>query len=110
MKVVLLAGSFGTRISEESNFRPKPMIETGGSILGANCGSLCVAIQHKEFRNKGVGGLLMQKVLEEARHSGCYRVDWNVRDWNVKGINFYKKLGAKFVEDRLSMRIELDGV
>ena len=64
----------------------------------------------KEFRNKGVGGLLMQKVLEEARHSGCYRVDWNVRDWNVKGINFYKKLGAKFVEDRLSMRIELDGV
>jgi hypothetical protein len=47
MKVVLLAGSFGTRISEESNFRPKPMIETGGSILGANCGSLCVAIQHQ---------------------------------------------------------------
>ena len=64
----------------------------------------------KEFRNNGVGGLLMQKVLDEARHSGCYRVDWNVRDWNVKGINFYKKLGAKFVEDRLSMRIELDGV
>jgi len=64
----------------------------------------------KEFRNNGVGGLLMQKVLDEARHSGCYRVDWNVRDWNVKGINFYKKLGAKFVEDRLSMRIDLDGV
>ncbi len=27
MKVVLLAGGFGSRISEESIFRPKPMIE-----------------------------------------------------------------------------------
>ena len=30
MKVVLLAGGLGTRISEESHLRPKPMIEIGG--------------------------------------------------------------------------------
>lgn len=30
MKVVILAGGFGTRISEESLFKPKPMIELGG--------------------------------------------------------------------------------
>src|SRR5574344_2913201 len=30
MKVVLLAGGFGSRISEESVFKPKPMIEIGG--------------------------------------------------------------------------------
>jgi glucose-1-phosphate cytidylyltransferase len=30
MKVVLLAGGLGTRISEESQYRPKPMIEIGG--------------------------------------------------------------------------------
>lgn len=30
MKVVLLAGGFGSRISEESIFKPKPMIEIGG--------------------------------------------------------------------------------
>ncbi len=29
MKVVLLAGGFGTRISEESHLKPKPMIEVG---------------------------------------------------------------------------------
>ena len=29
MKVVLLAGGFGTRISEESHLKPKPMIEIG---------------------------------------------------------------------------------
>ena len=30
MKVVILAGGFGTRISEESALKPKPMIEVGG--------------------------------------------------------------------------------
>lgn len=30
MKVVLLAGGFGTRISEESQYRPKPLVEIGG--------------------------------------------------------------------------------
>ncbi len=33
MKVVLLAGGKGTRISEESQFRPKPMIEIGGKPI-----------------------------------------------------------------------------
>ena len=30
MKVVLLAGGFGTRFTEESEYKPKPMIEIGG--------------------------------------------------------------------------------
>jgi glucose-1-phosphate cytidylyltransferase len=33
MKVVLLAGGFGTRLAEETNLRPKPMIEIGGLPL-----------------------------------------------------------------------------
>lgn len=33
MKVVLLAGGFGTRISEESAFKPKPMVEIGGKPI-----------------------------------------------------------------------------
>ena len=33
MKVVLLAGGFGTRISEESHLKPKPMIEIGGQPI-----------------------------------------------------------------------------
>lgn len=30
MKAIILAGGFGTRISEESQFKPKPMVELGG--------------------------------------------------------------------------------
>lgn len=33
MKIVLLAGGFGTRISEESVIKPKPMIEIGGKPI-----------------------------------------------------------------------------
>lgn len=33
MKVVILAGGLGTRISEESQFKPKPMIEIGGKPI-----------------------------------------------------------------------------
>lgn len=33
MKVVILAGGYGTRISEESDIKPKPMIEIGGKPI-----------------------------------------------------------------------------
>lgn len=33
MKVVILAGGFGTRISEESQYKPKPMIDIGGKPI-----------------------------------------------------------------------------
>ena len=33
MKVVLLAGGFGTRISEESETKPKPLVEIGGQPI-----------------------------------------------------------------------------
>ena len=36
MKAVILAGGFGTRISEESEFKPKPMIEIGGMPILRN--------------------------------------------------------------------------
>src|SRR5919206_3414585 len=33
MKAVILAGGFGTRISEESSIKPKPMVEIGGKPI-----------------------------------------------------------------------------
>ena len=33
MKVVILAGGFGTRILEESQYKPKPMVELGGKPI-----------------------------------------------------------------------------
>jgi glucose-1-phosphate cytidylyltransferase len=33
MKVVLLAGGLGTRLSEETDTKPKPMVEIGGKPI-----------------------------------------------------------------------------
>ena len=33
MKAIILAGGLGTRISEESHLKPKPMIEIGGKPI-----------------------------------------------------------------------------
>ncbi len=33
MKVVILAGGFGSRLSEETNLKPKPMVEIGGKPI-----------------------------------------------------------------------------
>ena len=33
MKVLILAGGYGTRLSEETDIRPKPMVEIGGKPI-----------------------------------------------------------------------------
>lgn len=49
MKVVLLAGGFGTRISEESMYRPKPMAEIGGQPILWHIMKEYAYFGHKEF-------------------------------------------------------------
>lgn len=49
MKVVILAGGFGTRISEESRFVPKPMIEVGGKPILWHIMKLYAHYGFKEF-------------------------------------------------------------
>ena len=49
MKVVIFAGGLGTRISEESHLRPKPMIEIGGRPLIWHIMKLYESYGHDEF-------------------------------------------------------------
>lgn len=49
MKVVIFAGGRGTRISEESNIRPKPMIEIGGKPILWHIMKSYAAYGHTEF-------------------------------------------------------------
>jgi len=49
MKVAILAGGFGTRISEESDIKPKPMIEIGGKPILWHIMKLYSHYGHNEF-------------------------------------------------------------
>ncbi|MFN2461538.1 MAG: sugar phosphate nucleotidyltransferase, partial [Candidatus Velthaea sp.] len=49
MKTVILAGGLGTRISEETSNRPKPMIEIGGKPLLWHLMNIYAAAGFNEF-------------------------------------------------------------
>jgi glucose-1-phosphate cytidylyltransferase len=49
MKTVILAGGLGTRISEESHLRPKPMIEIGGRPILWHIMKSYSAFGHRDF-------------------------------------------------------------
>ncbi len=47
-----------------------------------------------EYRNQGIGQLLWDAYIVEAKKLGCSLVKWQVLDWNENAIKFYEKNGA----------------
>ena len=47
-------------------------------------------------RRKGIGTLLFDRLLIEAREKKLNGISWQVLDWNESAINFYKKYNATF--------------
>jgi ribosomal protein S18 acetylase RimI-like enzyme len=50
----------------------------------------------KEARGKGIGKLLMDRLIEEAREKKLSGIMWQVLEWNEPAINFYQKYNASF--------------
>ncbi|MNR32921.1 Acetyltransferase (GNAT) family protein [compost metagenome] len=47
------------------------------------------------FRGKGLGKILFEKVIEEAKNGNYSGMVWQVLDWNEPAINFYNKYQAQ---------------
>lgn len=47
-----------------------------------------------EHRKLGIGQLLFDEFLHEAKSRGCRQAKWQVLDWNEIGLNFYNKNNA----------------
>lgn len=60
----------------------------------------------EDWRGKGIGKLLFDKMIEEARDLGLNGMTWQVLDWNEPAIGFYKKyeaaIGAGWLNGSLS--------
>ena len=50
----------------------------------------------EEARGKGIGKLLMDRLIEEAKEKKFSGMMWQVLEWNEPAINFYKKYKANF--------------
>jgi GNAT superfamily N-acetyltransferase len=52
------------------------------------------------FRGKGIGKALLAAVARLAIEENCFGMQWEVLDWNTPAIEFYKRLGADFLDER----------
>ena len=60
-----------------------------------------------QYRGKGIGKALLARVASVASEQNCFGVRWQVLDWNTRAIEFYRELGATFLDDWKT--VSLDG-
>jgi GNAT superfamily N-acetyltransferase len=63
-----------------------------------------------EFRGQGIGKALLARVAAIAVEKGCPRLQWEVLDWNTPAIEFYRALGAEFLDEWRNVRMTTDAI
>lgn len=58
-----------------------------------------------EFRGRGIGRALLQRLAAVAIEKGCARMKWEVLDWNQPAIDFYAASGAEFLDEWRNVRV-----
>jgi GNAT superfamily N-acetyltransferase len=58
-----------------------------------------------EYRGRGIGKALLERVAAIAVEKGCERLQWEVLDWNTPAIEFYRAMGAEFLDEWRNVRI-----
>lgn len=65
---------------------------------------------HPEFRGLGIGKALLKQVAAIAIETGCRRLQWEVLDWNTPAIDFYRALGAEFLDEWRNVRLNGEAI
>ena len=60
----------------------------------------------QEARGGGLGKALLIDLARIALERGCARLEWSVLDWNAPSIGFYRKLGARLMDEWTIMRVD----
>ncbi len=56
-------------------------------------------------RGLGLGKALFLELARLAHERGCPRLEWAVLDWNTPAIDFYRRLGAKAMDEWTTFRL-----
>lgn len=59
----------------------------------------------QEYRGKGAGKLLLQKMAQIALEKGCGRFEWSCLDWNKPSRDFYESIGAVSQDEWVGYRM-----
>lgn len=57
-------------------------------------------------RGAGLGKALLSHLAALAIERDCARLEWSVLDWNEPAIGFYRKLGARLMDEWTVMRVD----
>jgi GNAT superfamily N-acetyltransferase len=57
------------------------------------------------LRGLGIGKALLQRVAAIAVEKNCPRLQWEVLDWNTPAIDFYRAMGAEFLDEWRNVRL-----
>jgi len=58
-----------------------------------------------ELRGLGIGKALLERVAAIAAEKHCPRLQWEVLDWNKPAIEFYRAMGAEFLDEWRNVRV-----
>jgi GNAT superfamily N-acetyltransferase len=58
-----------------------------------------------EARGQGLGAALLRRLIGLAADRGCGRMEWAVLDWNTPAVEFYRRMGARPLEDWTVFRL-----
>lgn len=61
----------------------------------------------EKMRGRGLGKLLFDRLVKEAREKKFSGVVWQVLDWNESAINFYKRYNARFDSGWVNCAIDI---
>lgn len=59
-----------------------------------------------EYRGRGYGKRLLQELAKETKRIGGQRLEWSVLKWNEPSIKFYKAIGARPMDEWMTMRVD----
>ncbi len=64
----------------------------------------------ERYRGKEIGKALLARVAVIAREENCFGVRWQVLDWNTRAIEFYRRLGAEFLDEWKTVNLQGDAL
>jgi len=61
------------------------------------------------FRQRGLGRSLIRAVAQIGVERNCGRFEWTALNWNKPALYFYRKLGARAMDEWVLLRLNADG-